>query len=56
MKTTKNYSTDNLITGAAGFIGSNVLEYLFNKYTDTRFIVLDALTYAGNFVISPKRF
>jgi len=37
-----------LITGAAGFIGSNVLEYLFKKYKDYEFTVLDALTYAGN--------
>ncbi len=37
-----------LITGAAGFIGSNVLEYLFSKYKDYEFTVLDALTYAGN--------
>ena len=37
-----------LITGGAGFIGSNVLEYLFNKYKDYHFTVLDALTYAGN--------
>ena len=37
-----------LLTGAAGFIGSNVLEYLFNKYDDYHFIVLDSLTYAGN--------
>lgn len=36
------------ITGAAGFIGSNVLEYLFNKYKNYSFTVLDALTYAGN--------
>lgn len=36
------------ITGAAGFIGSNVLEYLFKKHPDYEFTVLDALTYAGN--------
>lgn len=36
------------ITGAAGFIGSNVLEYLFNKYKKYNFTVLDSLTYAGN--------
>jgi len=44
VKTTKMI----LITGAAGFIGSNVLEYLFVKYPEYRFIVLDTLTYAGN--------
>jgi len=37
-----------LLTGAAGFIGSNVLEHLFKKYPTYRFMVLDALTYAGN--------
>lgn len=37
-----------LITGAAGFIGSNVLDYLFVKYPKSSFIALDALTYAGN--------
>jgi len=36
-----------LLTGAAGFIGSNVLEYLFKKHPKHKFIVLDALTYAG---------
>lgn len=37
-----------LMTGAAGFIGSNTLDYLFLKYPDYSFTVLDALTYAGN--------
>lgn len=37
-----------LITGGAGFIGSNTLHYLFNKYPDYKYIVLDALTYAGD--------
>ena len=36
------------LTGAAGFIGSNCLKYLFDKYPDYEFVVLDALTYAGN--------
>lgn len=36
------------LTGAAGFIGSNFLEYMFNKYPNYNFIVLDALTYAGS--------
>jgi len=43
-KTHKNI----LLTGAAGFIGSNFLEYMFAKYPNYRFLVLDALTYAGN--------
>lgn len=37
-----------LITGAAGFIGANFVEYFTNKYPDYKIIVLDKLTYAGN--------
>jgi dTDP-glucose 4,6-dehydratase len=37
-----------LITGGAGFIGSNFIEYWLKNYSDDRIIVLDALTYAGN--------
>jgi dTDP-glucose 4,6-dehydratase len=38
-----------LVTGGAGFIGSNYILYLFKKYKDNvRVINLDALTYAGN--------
>jgi len=37
-----------LVTGGAGFIGSNFVEYLFERYPETHIIVLDALTYAGN--------
>lgn len=37
-----------LITGGAGFIGSNLLIHLVNKYPQTHFINLDVLTYAGN--------
>jgi dTDP-glucose 4,6-dehydratase len=52
-KTKKNKTI--LITGAAGFIGSNVLEHLFLTYPEYSFIVLDALTYAGNLKnISPQ--
>ncbi len=38
-----------LITGGAGFIGSNYLHYVTEKYPDDEFICLDALTYAGNY-------
>ena len=37
-----------LITGGAGFIGSNFVKHLLNVYPNVRLIVLDALTYAGN--------
>src|SRR5262245_58246786 len=37
-----------LITGGAGFMGSNFVRYLRRKYPRYRIIVLDALTYAGN--------
>lgn len=49
----KDYNRQNkpevvFLTGAAGFIGSNFLKYMFDKYPNYNFIVLDALTYAGN--------
>lgn len=37
-----------LVTGGAGFIGSNFVRYVYNKYPDYRIVILDALTYAGN--------
>ncbi len=37
-----------LVTGGAGFIGSNFVRHLFNKYPDYRILVVDALTYAGS--------
>ncbi|BAZ45975.1 dTDP-glucose 4,6-dehydratase [Chondrocystis sp. NIES-4102] len=37
-----------LITGGAGFIGSNFVHHWCNKYQSDRVVVLDALTYAGN--------
>lgn len=38
-----------LVTGGAGFIGSNFMHYEVNKYPDDEFVCLDALTYAGNY-------
>lgn len=38
-----------LVTGGAGFIGSNYMHYVVNKYSDDFFVCLDALTYAGNY-------
>ncbi len=37
-----------LVTGGAGFIGSNFVLYMLEKYEDITIINLDALTYAGN--------
>jgi dTDP-glucose 4,6-dehydratase len=37
-----------LVTGGAGFIGSNFIRYILNKYPDYSIINLDLLTYAGN--------
>ena len=51
-----NLTTDNmktyLVTGAAGFIGANFVKYLlYKKYKDEdiKVIILDLLTYAGNY-------
>ncbi|MGE3911484.1 MAG: dTDP-glucose 4,6-dehydratase [Chloroflexota bacterium] len=37
-----------LVTGGAGFIGSNFARYVLGKYPDDHIVVLDKLTYAGN--------
>jgi dTDP-glucose 4,6-dehydratase len=37
-----------LITGGAGFIGSNFVHHVYNRYPDDRILVLDLLTYAGS--------
>ncbi|XOK60257.1 dTDP-glucose 4,6-dehydratase [Paenibacillus elgii] len=37
-----------LITGGAGFIGSNFIIYMTNRYPNYEFVNFDALTYAGN--------
>lgn len=38
-----------LITGGAGFIGSNFLHYMVKKYPEWQFVNVDALTYAGSY-------
>ena len=37
-----------IVTGGAGFIGSNFVFHMLNKYPDYRIICVDCLTYAGN--------
>ena len=37
-----------LITGAAGFIGSNFIPYFIEKYNNYHLVCIDSLTYAGN--------
>jgi len=38
-----------LVTGGAGFIGSNFIYHMIDKYPNYKIVCLDALTYAGNF-------
>ena len=40
--------TKILITGGAGFIGSNFVRYMLDKYDDYQIVNLDSLTYCGN--------
>ena len=37
-----------IVTGGAGFIGSNFVYYLLNKHPEDEIICIDSLTYAGN--------
>ena len=37
-----------IVTGGAGFIGSNFVFHMLNTYPDYRIICVDKLTYAGN--------
>ncbi|MFZ5819517.1 MAG: dTDP-glucose 4,6-dehydratase [Chloroflexota bacterium] len=45
-----------LITGGAGFIGSNFVHYVFEHYPNYRIIVLDCLTYAGSIRNLPEAY
>lgn len=49
-----------IVTGGAGFIGSNFVHYVYNQRPDWNITVLDALTYAGNRAnlenLDPSRF
>ncbi len=37
-----------LVTGGAGFIGSNFVYHMLGKYSDYKILCVDCLTYAGN--------
>ena len=37
-----------LVTGGAGFIGSNFIHHMLGSYTDVRILNVDCLTYAGD--------
>lgn len=37
-----------IVTGGAGFIGSNFIFHMLDKHSDYRIVCLDKLTYAGN--------
>lgn len=37
-----------IVTGGAGFIGSNFVHYVYENFPDVHVTVLDKLTYAGN--------
>ena len=37
-----------IVTGGAGFIGSNFIFHMLDKYPEYRIVCLDKLTYAGN--------
>ncbi|MCK6450961.1 MAG: GDP-mannose 4,6-dehydratase [Alphaproteobacteria bacterium] len=45
-----------LITGGAGFIGSNFVHHIAERYPDYRIVVVDALTYAGSVESLPQKF
>lgn len=45
----KKWRKTYLVTGAAGFIGANFVKYMLAKYDDIRIVILDNLTYAGNY-------
>ena len=44
----KNFQQVIIVTGGAGFIGSNFIFHMLEKYPVYRIICLDKLTYAGN--------
>src|SRR5262245_23808222 len=49
----RGFAKTVLVTGGAGFIGSNFVRHLYDRYPDYRILVLDALTYAGSIQNAP---
>lgn len=45
-----------LVTGGAGFIGSNFVNYIYRQYPEAKILVLDLLTYAGSVDNLPKTY
>ena len=45
-----------IVTGGAGFIGSNFIFHMLDKYPDYRIVCLDCLTYAGNLINTGIRY
>ncbi len=45
-----------IVTGGAGFIGSNLLLYLHEIYPDSQFLNIDKLGYAADLFGSHKKF
>src|SRR5216683_1233853 len=43
-----------LVTGGAGFIGSNFARHIYNTYPEYRILVVDSLTYAGSVANLPE--
>jgi dTDP-glucose 4,6-dehydratase len=41
-------ATNILVTGGAGFIGSNFINYMLNKYSDIFILNIDKLSYVSN--------
>lgn len=54
MKHMSDFSKTILITGGMGFMGSNLVRHLFDKYPDYQIIVLDILTYSGHIDNLPR--
>lgn len=48
LKNSDRIQKNILVTGGAGFIGSNFIFYMMGKYPDDRIVCVDSLTYAGN--------